>query len=48
MAVSTLAGRGLVDIHAGYGGGVPYSISDLGRTVLDVLRTYEQDDDPAD
>jgi hypothetical protein len=43
MAVSTLVARGLLDIHAGYGGGVPYSISELGRTVLDVLREVERD-----
>jgi hypothetical protein len=46
MAVSALVARGLIDIHAGYGGGVPYSISELGRTVLDVLREVERGDKP--
>jgi hypothetical protein len=45
LYASALQARGLVRIHAGYGGGVPYNITELGRTVLEVLREVERSDD---
>jgi hypothetical protein len=43
LCASALVARGLVQIRAGFG--LTYSITDLGRTVLDVLHEVEQDDD---
>ena len=48
LCASALLASGLVQIHAGYGGGVPHTITDLGRTVLDVLREVERDGDPVE
>jgi hypothetical protein len=45
LCASALLARGLVRIHAGWGGSVPYNITPLGRTVLEVLRELERDDD---
>lgn len=44
LCVSALQARGLVRIHAGFGGVVPYNITELGRTVLAVLREVETED----
>jgi DNA-binding MarR family transcriptional regulator len=48
ISISALYARGLVRTHAGWGGGMPWSITDLGRVVLEALREAEQSvDEPA-
>jgi len=38
--VASLAARGLTQASTGFGGGVSYRITPLGRAVLDLLDTY--------